>query len=68
MDPNRTLSVTLDVGTDNEDLLNDPLYVVNLQVAPYPLHFSNPSQGWPNRRIRGEEYDDFIDKLVFLSR
>ena len=28
--PARALSVTLDVGTDNEDLLNDHLYVVSL--------------------------------------
>ncbi|KAI0803294.1 hypothetical protein BC629DRAFT_1493336 [Irpex lacteus] len=27
IDPSRTLSVTLDVGTDNEELLNDHLYV-----------------------------------------
>lgn len=29
MNPSKTLSVTLDVGTDNEDLLGDHLYVVS---------------------------------------
>ena len=28
IDPSKTLSVVLDVGTDNENLLNDNLYVV----------------------------------------
>ncbi|KAG0706613.1 hypothetical protein DFH29DRAFT_900437 [Suillus ampliporus] len=49
--PSKALSVTLDVGTDNETLLNDPLYV-----------------GWPSRRVRGVEYDKFIDKFVQLVR
>ncbi|KAL6307798.1 hypothetical protein BKA93DRAFT_727171 [Sparassis latifolia] len=51
MDPSKTLSVTLDVGTDNKDLLNDRLYV-----------------GWPHNRVRGEEYDKFLDKFVQLVR
>lgn len=28
IDPAHTLAVTLDVGTDNEGLIKDPLYVV----------------------------------------
>ncbi|KAH9885385.1 hypothetical protein C8Q73DRAFT_749189 [Cubamyces lactineus] len=51
VDPAKTLSVTLDVGTDNDDLLNDRLYV-----------------GWPHKRIRGEEYDQFVDRFVQLVR
>ncbi|KAJ8463355.1 hypothetical protein ONZ51_g10305 [Trametes cubensis] len=51
VDPARTLSVTLDVGTDNDDLLDDRLYV-----------------GWPHKRIRGEEYDRFVDRFVQLVR
>ncbi|KAF9040271.1 hypothetical protein BDZ89DRAFT_1060700 [Hymenopellis radicata] len=51
IDPSRSLSVTLDVGTDNEDLLNDNLYV-----------------GWPKNRVRGADYDRFIDKFVQLVR
>ncbi|KAF5351433.1 hypothetical protein D9758_013498 [Tetrapyrgos nigripes] len=49
--PSKALAVTLDVGTDNEELLNDPLYV-----------------GWPHKRVRGKEYDDFVDKFVQLVR
>ncbi|KAJ8085143.1 NAD-dependent malic enzyme, mitochondrial [Marasmius tenuissimus] len=45
IDPHHSLPVVLDVGTDNEDLSNDPLYV-----------------GWPHKRVRGKEYDDFIDQ------
>ncbi|TCD67885.1 NAD-dependent malic enzyme, mitochondrial [Steccherinum ochraceum] len=51
MDPSKTLSVTLDVGTNNQDLLKDPLYV-----------------GWPHERVRGDDYDRFIDKFVQLVR
>ncbi|TRM70545.1 hypothetical protein BD626DRAFT_477809 [Schizophyllum amplum] len=51
IDPSKCLAVTLDVGTNNPDLLNDKLYV-----------------GWPQKRVRGQEYDDFIDKFVQLVR
>ncbi|KAI0028589.1 hypothetical protein K488DRAFT_58233 [Vararia minispora EC-137] len=51
MNPSKSLAVALDVGTDNEKLLDDPLYV-----------------GWPHKRVRGEEYDSFIDKFVELVR
>ncbi|KAG6919081.1 hypothetical protein DXG01_009334 [Tephrocybe rancida] len=51
MDPSKSLSVTLDVGTNNPDLLNDELYV-----------------GWNHERVRGEEYDQFMDKFVQLVR
>jgi malate dehydrogenase (oxaloacetate-decarboxylating) len=51
IDPANSLPVVLDVGTDNEPLLNDPLYV-----------------GWRNGRLRGDAYDNFIDKFVQLVR
>jgi malate dehydrogenase (oxaloacetate-decarboxylating) len=45
--PATTLPICLDVGTDNEDLLKDPLYL-----------------GWRHERVRGKEYDDFIEAFV----
>ncbi|HEY0139119.1 MAG TPA: NAD-dependent malic enzyme, partial [Nannocystis sp.] len=45
--PERTLPIFLDVGTDNPDRLNDPMYV-----------------GWRSRRIRGAEYDDFVERFI----
>jgi malate dehydrogenase (oxaloacetate-decarboxylating) len=45
--PATTLPIMLDVGTDNEKLLADPLYI-----------------GWQHRRVRGREYDDFVQSFV----
>ncbi|KAH9082251.1 hypothetical protein EDB83DRAFT_2337249 [Lactarius deliciosus] len=49
--PTKSLPVVLDVGTNNESLISDPLYV-----------------GWRHERVRGDAYDQFIDKFVQLVR
>jgi malate dehydrogenase (oxaloacetate-decarboxylating) len=45
--PENCLPILLDVGTDNENRLNDPIYI-----------------GWRHHRVRGAEYDSFIDAFV----
>lgn len=47
INPGRVLPVVLDAGTNNEKLLNDPMYVGNR-----------------HERIRGERYEQFIDRYV----
>src|SRR5678815_2020451 len=49
--PSTTLPILLDVGTDNRDLLDDPLYL-----------------GWRHERVRGQEYNEFIDLFVDAIR
>lgn len=47
IDPTRTLPVFLDVGTNNRELLDDPMYL-----------------GWRHERIKGAQYDEFIQQFV----
>ncbi|WVR00175.1 hypothetical protein IAU59_007317 [Kwoniella sp. CBS 9459] len=51
VDPAKALAVTLDVGTNNKDLLDDDLYL-----------------GYREKRVRGQKYDDFVDKFVGLVK
>lgn len=47
IDPGKTLPITLDVGTNNQERIADPTYL-----------------GWRHERIRGAEYDAFIELFV----
>lgn len=47
INPNRTLPIMLDVGSNNNELINNPMYL-----------------GWKHSRIRGKDYDQFINHFV----
>jgi malate dehydrogenase (oxaloacetate-decarboxylating)(NADP+) len=51
INPAQCLPIMLDVGTENEAHLADPLYM-----------------GLKQRRVRGQEYDDFVAEFVYAAQ
>ncbi|KAG5357214.1 NAD-dependent malic enzyme [Yarrowia sp. C11] len=51
VNPSRVIPVVLDTGTNNQELLHDPLYL-----------------GRRMPRVRGKQYDDFVDNFVQSAR
>ena len=51
IDPRRTIAVSLDVGTDNEQLLNDPFYVGNRHARCRGAEYDDSSRTTLNRPI-----------------
>lgn len=51
INPYRVLPIQLDVGTNNQKMLDDSMYL-----------------GWKHERIRGKDYDDFINAFVSAVR
>jgi malate dehydrogenase (oxaloacetate-decarboxylating) len=45
--PAKTLPIVLDLGTNNQERIDDPSYI-----------------GWRHERIRGADYDGFVEKFV----
>jgi malate dehydrogenase (oxaloacetate-decarboxylating)(NADP+) len=68
--PNRTLPILLDVGTDNEELLNDPLYLgcTHRRVAGEAFYeivdefVQAATERWPNVLI---QFEDFTNDKAF---